>query len=352
MSKYIFFVIFAFFASLGLNAQTNRIKASLVVNKPTAETINLYNFLLHQYGKKLASSTMANVDWDTNEALWLEYHTTELPAMVGLDYIHMMLSEEMVDYSDTKFVEEWVEKGGFVNITWHWNTPIAKGSGDKEFYADKNDFSPKRALQKGTWENDFVNSDLEKVANYLLLLKEQNIPVIWRPLHEAAGNIYEFEGGSAWFWWGTEGGVVYKDLWQYMFDYFESQGLNNLIWVWTTQTKDDDFYPGDKYVDIIGRDIYDNHDAEDIAKQFREIQSTYNNKMLALSECGNVAKISEQWAAGAKWSFFMPWYDYRRTKDLKSKNFKKREHKFCDIDWWEDVISCQFVLMLDDLSEQ
>ena len=41
-------------------------------------------------------------------------------------------------------------------------------------------------------ENAIIKADLDKVANYLLLLQQANIPVIWRPLHEAAGT---------WFWW-------------------------------------------------------------------------------------------------------------------------------------------------------
>ena len=34
--------------------------------------------------------------------------------------------------------------------------------------------------------------------------------------------------------------------------------LNNLIWVWTTNTNSDalDWYPGHEYVDVIGMDIY------------------------------------------------------------------------------------------------
>ncbi|MFR5757995.1 MAG: glycosyl hydrolase [Bacteroides cellulosilyticus] len=58
------------------------------------------------------------------------------------------------------------------------------------------------------------------------------------------------------FWWGSDGADTYKKLWRYMFNFFKEKGINNLIWVWTTQTKDVDFYPGDEYVDIIGRDIY------------------------------------------------------------------------------------------------
>lgn len=38
------------------------------------------------------------------------------------------------------------------------------------------------------------------------------------------------------------------------------------------------------------------------------IQKLYSNKMVILSELGNVSKFSEQCEAGAEWSYFMPCY--------------------------------------------
>ena len=61
-----------------------------------------------------------------------------------------------------------------------------------------------------------MKESLEKIAGYLKLLQEAGIPVIWRPLHEAAGNTYTYNTG-AWFWWGADGAQAYKDLWIYVF---------------------------------------------------------------------------------------------------------------------------------------
>ena len=69
----------------------------------------------------------------------------------------------------------------------------------------KQHFKASNALVEGTWENAIIKADLEELADYLLLLQNKNIPLIWRPLHEAAGNIYEYNGGTAWFWWGYDG---------------------------------------------------------------------------------------------------------------------------------------------------
>lgn len=87
-----------------------------------------------------------------------------------------------------------------------------------------------------------------------------------------------------------------------------------MIWAWTTQNyngdantydNDADWYPGDKYVDIIGRDLY-GYDAAKQAQEFKEIQARYPGKLIALAECGTdannktaTAGIDEAWNAGA-----------------------------------------------------
>ena len=134
-----------------------------------------------------------------------------------------------------------------------------------------------------------------------------------------------------------------------MFDYFKEQGLNNLIWVWTTQTKDNDFYPGDEYVDMVGRDIYNNTDASSIAEEFASIQQQYPTKMITLSEMGSVANISAQWSAGATWSYFMPWYDNERTNNPADAAFSQTNHQHADANWWKDAMENSAVITRDEM---
>lgn len=194
-------------------------------------------------------------------------------------------------------------------------------------------FSLTNAVTEGTWENDVVKQDLERVATYLKLLKDTDIPVLWRPLHEASGG---------WFWWGTDA-ESFKKLWIMMFDYFKEQGLDNLIWVWTSQGDDDSWYPGDSYVDIIGRDLYGNTVAS-CEEEYQNLRQKYG-KMITLSECGaltnddgsttEIGSIADQWAAGATWSWFMPWYkaDYHTTQE-----------------WWKAVMNMDNVITRDKVS--
>lgn len=207
-------------------------------------------------------------------------------------------------------------------------TVEAAGSVSYSFYASKNDFSVDNAVTEGTWENDFIKSDLEKIAPYLLQLQSAGIPVLWRPLHEAAGK---------WFWWGAGTADSYKKLWILMYDTFKSKGINNLIWVWTSEGSDAAWYPGDDYVDIIGTDMYGQNGtavtADEAAARFNALAYRYPTKMITLSECGTVAEIPAQWDADAKWGWFMPWYDNDDAETLHATD-----------DWWKAAMNSEYVI--------
>lgn len=318
----------------------------------STQAVRLYDFLKDNYGVKIISSTMANVNWNINEAEWVKLQTGKYPAIAAFDYVHLMSSPaNWIDYSNTTIVENWWNNNGIVSAGWHWNVPVTEGASSYSFRTEETTFNAANATTEGSWENNVVKADLTKIADYLKLLQAKNIPVIWRPLHEAAGNVYEYTGGTAWFWWGASGASAYKKLWIYMFDFFKAQGLNNLIWVWTTQTKDDDYYPGDDYVDIIGRDIYNQTGTTAILNDFNSIQQTYPNKMVTLSELGNTAKITDQWNAGARWSYFMPWYDYERTNNINDTGFSSTEHQYANAAWWIDAAGSEKVITRDEMPD-
>lgn len=353
----------------------SEITAALCTLNASEQAIKVYEFLKKNKEKKTFSGTMACPSWNTNEAEWVYSHTGKYPAIAFFDYISLEHSPcSWIDYSKTKIVEDWWNNNGLVGAGWHWRVPCVQGSSERHYTPGDGSVNPEtgkrtttvfsaaNATKNGTWENKIIDADLKELAGYLKLLQNKGIPVIWRPLHEAAGNIYNYTNGKAWFWWGNDGAEAYKKLWIYVFNYFKAEGINNLIWVWTTQTKDDEFYPGDEYVDMVGRDMYPTNDAsttgEYCQRQYNIIKETYSNKLVALSECGKgdlngktypLAKVSKQWETGAKWAFFMPWYDYNRTKDMESADFVGTEHKYADKDWWVDAMSQSYVITRDQL---
>ena len=206
---------------------------------------------------------------------------------------------------------------------------------DYTYVPSETEFDLKNATVEGTWEKAFVDYDLANLAAYLKLLKDADIPVLWRPLHEAAGG---------WFWWGIDA-EAFKALWKYMFNYLKAEGFDNLIWVWTSQTGDDNWYPGDEYVDIVGRDLYGDN-AASCANNYTTLFNKYSNKIVTLSECGwseytnsRIANISEQWESGAKWSWFMPWYD---GSDAVNKH--------ADEAWWKAAMELDYVITRDKVN--
>lgn len=324
------------------------IKAKLCTDNPMPQAQKVFNYLYETYGEKTLSCTIANVNWNTAEADLVYNATGKYPAMNCFDYIHLPYSPaNWIDYTNTKVAEDWWNAGGLVAACWHWNVPLSETNTQNHTCTpSETTFRAKNIFVEGSWEQKTADADLEKMADMLLLLQDKGIPVIWRPLHEAAGNIYEYNGGTAWFWWGYDGAEVYVKLWRYMFDYFKAKGVNNLIWVWTTQEKDAPFYPGDDYVDIIGRDLYgadynNEKDAAQNASHFSAIQQNYSHKLITLSECGSVGKISQQWSAGAHWSWFMPWYQYNAST--------LEGHQHADTNWWKDAMSQDFVVTRDQL---
>ena len=321
----------------------------------SAKALALYGYLKNNYGNGIISGMMASVAWNNDASEQVYQWTGKYPAINGYDYIHMpasVASANWINYNDITPVKDWADNGGIVTIGWHWLVPKKKveastGGGAASAYSGLNpntdytyvpsetEFDLKNATVEGTWEKAFVDYDLANLAAYLKLLKDADIPVLWRPLHEAAGG---------WFWWGTDA-EAYKALWKYMFNYLKAEGFDNLIWVWTSQTGDDNWYPGDEYVDIVGRDLYGDN-ATSCANNYTTLYNKYSNKIVTLSECGwseytnsRVANISEQWEAGAKWSWFMPWYD---GSDAVNKH--------ADEAWWKAAMELDYVITRDKVN--
>ena len=312
----------------------------------------LLNFLKQNYGKKIISGQMTctwNYNFDFIEAVFRD--TGKYPAMAGFDFMNMLEKppRKMMNKNyenDRKYhnqhghleilkAEEWHKKGGIVTFAWHW---YVKGSnGMTAFYAanengNVTDFRiPYDKAKSNPSENTYlldkkspafktILSDCKKVAKMLLKLKKKNIPVLWRPLHEASGG---------WFWWGcgdkngTNKAECFIALWRWMVEYFRKKGLDNLIWVYNGQNKD--WYPGDEYCDIIGEDIYASVSGKTDLSSQKEIflsalscqeKSEGEKKLVALTETGTIPSIDECVKDNTLWSWFMVWNDCKFENDM------------------------------------
>lgn len=284
----------------------------------------LYKELLDDYGQRIHTAAIANVNWNNTGIEKVHELTGRYPKISCYDFIHIMSSGpgSWIDYSNIAPVEQSAALGCTTALMWHFNVPRSEGSADVACAPDQTTFRPTRALTEGTWEHDWYVEQVDKVADVVLQLQEAGIAALWRPYHEAAGNALHKPSWGAWFWWGAEGPEAFIALWRDIFDRFTARGIHNLVWIWTAQNangneaeydKDTAWYPGDGYVDIIGRDLYGQDTAAN-AYEFNSLSIEYPGKIVALAECGNgngkdMAKMSQAWQQGAKWMWAMPWYD-------------------------------------------
>jgi mannan endo-1,4-beta-mannosidase len=158
----------------------------------------------------------------------------------------------------------------------------------------------------GTELNTAWKEGADKIAAYLKELRDDDIPVLWRPYHEMNG---------VWFWWCNQKGEQgFKRLWIMMYDYFtHHHKLNNLIWVWNTNAPRNipgdeawaykDFFPGIEYVDVLAADVYRN---DYKPSHHDQLLALAEGKPIALGEVGDIpdVQILQQ---QPQWTWFMPW---------------------------------------------
>lgn len=149
------------------------------------------------------------------------------------------------------------QRGGVVAIDWHCpNLILGKTAWDHE--GDET----ARFLDGDSQSK--LDSAIARVASFMASLKTEKgvIPVIFRPWHEMNGD---------WFWWGGKNTTpdLYRRLYRRTYDIVQKQCRGQIVWAFCANLgakSMDEYYPGDKYVDIVGIDIYDfNNDAKAFA---------------------------------------------------------------------------------------
>ena len=119
-------------------------------------------------------------------------------------------------------------------------------------------------------------------------------------------------------------------------------GLNNLIWIWTSDVKSDDldWYPGDEYVDILSMDIYPTDgDYSSQVASFNKLKADFSGrKLITLSENGSIPDPDNLVKDKAGWLWFMPWYgDYTRKPSINP------------VSQWQKIMSHSYVITRDEM---
>ncbi|GET28749.1 glycosyl hydrolase [Prolixibacter sp. SD074] len=304
----------------------------LVNPNASDNTKRLYQFLLDNFQKKIISGTMTLNSFDETD--WLKEQTGKEPSLIGIDFMHCNRGYTWYDdMTPTNDAKAWYDKNGIPAMCWHWRDPSRL---TEEFYTDNTNFDVSKIFDENSAEYQEMLSDIDYISGLLKNLADDDVPVLWRPLHEASGG---------WFWWGAKGPDACKKLWQIMYDRMVNyHHLNNLIWVWTTDANPNnmDWYPGDAYVDILGVDIYANQG--DFSSQyltFDKIKTDFaGTKMVTLSECGIVPDPDKLQQDEAGWSYFMTWYgDF-----VEDGTYNPLSH-------WEKVMNSDYVITLDEMPD-
>lgn len=297
----------------------------------------LYSYLCDQYGNHILAGqqeycgshnynimndpTLTFIKDNEEEFEYIEKVTGKQPAIRGIDFL-VYNSDATWDDNAAERTIYWVkELHGIATVTWHWNVPCKKDRKERAFYLEHTGntpfttFSISKALEEGTWENEVLMDDIRAIAEQLTKLREADVPIIWRPLHEA-------EGG--WFWWGGEGPENCRKLYRLLYEQLtEVYGLDNLIWEWTgyTSPASADWYPGDDVVDMIGYDKYNGTDGvpnqSSIASTFYSLVKGVNGeKMVAMSENDCIPSLENLVNDKVAWLYFCPWYKNYLTAEM------------------------------------
>ena len=292
-----------------------QIQEQPIDREATGPARQLYRYLRDKvWGKQVLSGCQARWDYNTTDADGIYERAGKYPAINIFDFQHFR--QRNLNYMGPT-AKAWHDAGGIVGFIWHWSVPVSADLSPKDgfaFYTPSGAegrrpgtlFSARKAVQEGTPEQRVINENLDTIVRYLLHYQQQGIPILWRPFHEAAGNTNR--GGKAWFWWGNDGAEAFKQLYLYTQQYLMERGVHNLIYIWTSELDDDDWYPGDAYVDIVARDQYHAPSQHGSFKQqYDLLRNKYPSKMLALAECDCVPSAEAMENDDARWLFVAPW---------------------------------------------
>lgn len=325
------------------------VSAELVDPLASDRTKRLMQYLADMYGEYILSGQYGDMGIIGAEFTAIKNATGKYPAILGLDFIEntpSRVANGSISY-DVDYAKKFDQDGGIVTFAWHWNAPepYLINSSDKPwwrgFYTDATTIDLKKIMDGGDPEGyDLLLRDIDAIAEQLKLLEKADIPILWRPLHEASGG---------WFWWGASGPEAYIKLYQLLFDRLVNvHNIHNLIWVWNGQNKD--WYPGDEYVDIVGTDIYPGERVySSQAAKFNELVewNGADKKIVALTENGCLFDPELALRDNAMWSYFGTW---EGDFVVINKTYTLSE-QYTEIEMLKKVYTSDRVITLDELPD-
>lgn len=212
--------------------------------------------------------------------------TGAYPAVLGSDF-HYYLDKSDTEKGYHTDAVKWAYQQGLV-VTFDWHISARNTS---SYTCDGSPVNLAKNIATGNTngDRDWYLAELDKVVDIInndLVVNGENIPIVFRPLHEMNGN---------WFWWGANCSgftpAEYKALFQLTVNYIKER-TTSVLFCWSpnspvNSTVITNYYPGDEYVDVLGLDMY-----EITASPFRQYIAAIvdyaqsHGKIAVLSETG------------------------------------------------------------------
>ncbi|TCO73152.1 glycoside hydrolase family 26 protein [Marinisporobacter balticus] len=125
---------------------------------------------------------------------------------------------------------------------------------------------------------------------YVKKIKEFEHPILFRLNNEMNGDWCVYSS-----YYTSKDTELYNELWRYLYNKFEENGVDNVLWVWNPHDLSFpnfkwnhylNYYPGDQYVDIIGLTGYNtgNYYKGEIWRDFDEIYPVLYDEYMSIFE--------------------------------------------------------------------
>ncbi len=304
----------------------------------------LYQFICDINGLYTLSGQYGDYGKNSNELVAIYEATGRYPAVLGLDLMDYSPSR-VANGTNSMAIEramKYYRDGGIVTFSWHWNAPTEYLLPDQNWWSGFYEYATNISLDdimsgKDSKGYDALISDIDAIAFQLKKLADEDVPILFRPLHEASGG---------WFWWGDCKAESFQKLWILLYERLtEYHGIHNLIWVYNGQAAD--WYPGDAYVDIVGEDIYPGeHVYGSQAVKYWEADAYTDKKLpVALTENGCLFDPDLALRDNALWTWFCTWGGEFVVDGAKLSE------KYTELSMLQKVYSHENVITLDELPD-
>ena len=291
------------------------------------EAVALLNYIYSISGKYILTGQHNYPNVKDKNTLFVTDYVGKTPVVFSTDWGFAEKSDKDSYLARPEIIKEVIRQhklGSVITICWHAVPPTANEPVTFQPLPNANPDSLasvqgklteqqfKDILTPGTKLYKHWCAQVDTIAKYLKILQVAHVPVIWRPYHEMNGS---------WFWWGGRVGkystmALYKQIYDRL---IRVHKLNNLIWLWSMDRPNNEimqfanYFPGAKFVDILGLDVYGN----DFKQQnYDKLLALSQGKPLTLAEVGNPpsAEVMEH---QPNWVYYVVWSGMVRNTPLK-----------------------------------